>query len=177
MKAPFPELAAEVLQTLEAPPRLTTHLALVHEVAAEIIDALRYDFPALEFDQQAVLFGAATHDVGKASIREELEASGSAHEDRGAELLESLGVPEHLSRFARTHGRWTTDDITIEDLIVSLADKIWKGARQDDLEKILVQRISGAIGKPAWEVYDKLDSWLTDIASGADERLETLQRA
>ena len=42
----------------------------------------------LELDTDGVLFGAATHDIGKAICTEELEAPGNSHE-HGANLLES----------------------------------------------------------------------------------------
>src|ERR1035438_7171932 len=106
------------------------------------------------------LFGAATHDIGKALFPAELSGSGSLHEERGTEVLKQSGIPDSLARFPRTHGSWKSTDATLEDLLVSLADKIWKGKRQDDLELILVSRISRLLSRPAWEVFVSLDTIL-----------------
>ena len=34
---------------------------------------------------------------------------------------------EDLARFCVTHARWESDGIGLEDLLVALADKLWKG--------------------------------------------------
>jgi metal-dependent HD superfamily phosphatase/phosphodiesterase len=66
----------------------------------------------LEFDQDAVLFGAAIHDIGKAVHPDELSRLGSAHEEAGRALLVAHGVPASLARFAATHGDWSAPDRT-----------------------------------------------------------------
>ena len=50
-----------------------------------------------------MLFGAATHDIGKTPHPAELSGPGSAHEEAGRELLLSLGGSPRLARFAATH--------------------------------------------------------------------------
>lgn len=55
---------------------------------------------------------------------------------------------------------------------MSLADKIWKATRQEDLEQMLVSRISLALCRPEWEVFAAIDTILADLAAGADERLD-----
>ena len=47
-----------------------------------------------------MLFGAATHDVGKVLQPSELSGPGSAHEPAGHALLLAHGVPERLARIA-----------------------------------------------------------------------------
>ena len=99
-------------------------------MAWSLTDALGRRRPDLEFDTTAVLFGAATHDIGKTIHVAELAGPGSAHEAAGEELLLRYGVPAHLARFALTPrlldraGR-----LILDDLLVSLANQIWKGNR------------------------------------------------
>jgi hypothetical protein len=165
---PLPDTAAELLRALDAPPRLGAHLRAVHDVAWSLTDALGRHWPDLEFDTTAVLFGAATHDIGKVLHRAELSGPGSAHEAAGEDLLLRYGVPAHLARFAASHGSsWTRPGTPLDDLLVSLADKVWKGSRVPELE----QRVMYAIGRTPWEVFAQLDDLLADLAAGAGERL------
>jgi hypothetical protein len=114
-----------------------------------------------------VLFGAATHDIGKVRHPAELSGPGSAHELAGYSLLLSLGIEEASARFARTHGSWDVPDAPFEDLLVTLADKVWKGKRVPALE----ERVSERLGGPPWETFLALDDELERIAAGADARL------
>lgn len=114
-----------------------------------------------------MLFGAATHDIGKVLHTEELSGPGHRHEAAGRDLLIRYGVPVHLTRFAATHGSWESADAGLEDLLVSLADKIWKGARVESLE----ERVAGFLGGPPWEAFLALDDLVQDLAGGADARL------
>jgi len=86
-------------------------------------------------------------------------------------LLLDRDVPERLARFARTHASWAADDIRLEDLLVSLADKVWKGKRVADLEQLVIDRLAGGAGQEPWEAFMALDEELGRLADGADERL------
>jgi hypothetical protein len=159
---PLPDTAAELLRALDAPPRLGAHLRAVHDVAWSLTDTLGRRWPALAFDTTAVLFGAATHDIGKVEHPAELTGPGSAHEQAGENLLLRYGVPAHLARFAGSHGScWTRPDATLDELLVSLADHIWKGSRLPSLE----QRVLDLTGRPA-----DLSHILDRIAAGAPHR-------
>lgn len=131
---PLPDPAAELLRALDAPARLGAHLRAVHDVAWSLTDVLGRRRPDLAFDTTAVLFGAATHDIGKVVHVGELTGPGSAHEAAGEELLLRYGVPAHLARFASSHGSWTSPDLTLDDLLVSLADQLCTGNRVPALE-------------------------------------------
>jgi hypothetical protein len=76
---PLPDQAAQLLEDLEAPPRLAAHLRLVHDVAHQLLAWVTGRYPALRVDREAVLFGAATHDIGKTAHIAELSGPGSAH--------------------------------------------------------------------------------------------------
>lgn len=168
---PLPGDAARLLEAAGAPPRLLAHARLVADAAARILDWLGAHHPGVAVDAEAVLFGAAVHDIGKTRHPSELTAPGHAHEEAGAALLAERGVPVHRARFCRTHGGWKRDELPLEDLLVSLADKVWKGARVEALELHVVHRIAAAAAVPAWEAFSGLDEALTDLAADAEARL------
>jgi hypothetical protein len=154
-----------LLAEMDAPPRLGAHLRAVHDVAWRLTEALS---DVLAFDRDAVLWGAATHDVGKVILPAELSGPGVAHERAGYDLLLACGYDEARARFARDHGDWSDPDLPTECLLVTLADKVWKGKRVADLEDRVVARIGGR----AWQVYMALDDLLAGIADHAAARLD-----
>lgn len=166
---PLPNEAVELLKAVDAPPRLVAHLRLVHDAAGTILQKLRERWPSLPIDPHAVLFGAATHHIGKARCLAELTAAGHRHEHLGEQLLLEAGIVPERARFARTHSQWEGGDL--EDLLVALADKVWKGKRDEKLEQRIVERIADVVNEPAWQVFLALDGWLTDIGTNADARL------
>jgi putative nucleotidyltransferase with HDIG domain len=167
----LPQRVVPWLEAIGAPPRLGAHLRAVHDVACDLAGWVGERYPAAGADAEAIAFGAATHDIGKAMHRHELSRPGSAHETAGYELLLSYGVDERLARFARTHSSWHGDGIGIDDLLVSLADKVWKGKRVRDLEQLVVDRLAVASGEPPWQSFVVLDDELQRIADDADRRL------
>lgn len=168
---PLPARADALFHEVRAPARLVAHCALVHDTAAHLLDRLQADHRDLPVDAGAVLFGAAVHDIGKTVHPEELTGPGHRHEEAGRRLLLDRGVPEGLARFCATHGDWSAEGRTLEDLLVTLADKVWKGARVGDLETLVARRIGAAAGLAAWEAYAALDDHLTALAEDADRRL------
>ncbi|KRD19416.1 MULTISPECIES: HD domain-containing protein [unclassified Streptomyces] len=168
---PLPSEAVRLLEEVGAPPRLVAHLRAVHDVAAQLVERLARSCPRLPVDREAVLFGAATHDIGKALHPGELSGPGARHEEAGRELLLAHGVPAERARFAATHASWAAQGITVEDLLVSLADKVWKNKRATDLEDLVVAELARAAGRPAWQEFLDLDDFLTSVGEGADLRL------
>ncbi|MFJ2932922.1 HD domain-containing protein [Streptomyces sp. NPDC087219] len=168
---PLPPPVAELLQSLGAPPRLAAHLRAVHDVAVHLVDWLERHRPGLDVNRAAVLFGAATHDIGKTVHVAELSGPGSAHEEAGRELLLAHGFSPDLARFAGTHASWTAPDVTLDDLLVSTADKVWKNKRVPELEDLVLTRLTRASGRERWEEYLALDDLLGRIGDGADHRL------
>ncbi|WP_030057785.1 MULTISPECIES: HD domain-containing protein [Streptomyces] len=168
---PLPRQVAVLLEELNAPPRLAAHLRAVHDVAHQLADWAEQHYPQLDFDRHAVLFGAATHDIGKVLHPEELSRPGSEHEEAGHDLLIARGVTEELAQFARSHASWNAPGISTDDLLVSVADKIWKGKRVTDLEQLLIDRLAEAGHQRPWEAFMALDEFLNHIAHDAERRL------
>ncbi len=168
---PLPDAARKVLETLHAPPRLLAHLALVHEVTYELLDGLAVAWPDLPIDRDAALLGAALHDAGKTVDREELSGSGSKHEDNGPALLLEKGLPERIARFARTHGQWADDpSVTMEDLLVALADQLWIGKRDRDLEDRIIHQLAEFSKQPLWSAFAAFDELELSVLEGAGQR-------
>ncbi|MFG2371416.1 HD domain-containing protein [Streptomyces sp. NPDC048504] len=168
---PLPDRVVELLTELGSPPRLAAHLRAVHDVAHQLVVWLEQRYPDVVFDREAVLFGAATHDVGKTVHVSELSGPGAAHEEAGQTLLLGHGVSPELARFAATHASWAWSPVGPEDLLVSLADKVWKNKRVPELEDLVVARLAEATGRAVWEEFIALDEVLARIGDGADERL------
>jgi hypothetical protein len=168
--APLPAEAAALVRALGAPPRLVAHLTLVHDVAARLVLAVAARWPHLALDADAVRFGAAIHDVGKALHPDELVAPGDLHEDAGRRALEAAGVAPTRARFAVTHAQWSAAS-PLEDLLVALADKVWRGKRVDDLEDLVVTSLAAATGVTRWAAFSALDAILTTLTLDGDARL------
>ncbi|MEU3556910.1 HD domain-containing protein [Streptomyces fragilis] len=168
---PLPPDVAELLTALDCPPRLAAHLRAVHDVVHTLVEWTERRLPSGSLDREAVLFGAATHDVGKTVHRAELSGPGSAHEEAGRTLLLARGIDAGRARFAATHASWTAAEAGLEDLLVSLADKAWKNKRVPDLEDLVVARLAEASGRAAWEEFADLDDLLTAVGEDADRRL------
>ena len=174
---PLPGEVQRICTDLDnCPLLLISHLKLVHDVAVDLVEGVRQKFPNLDFDHEAVCFGAASHDLGKVLHRNELTGPGRQHEEDGPALLEEHGVEPRLARFARTHGAFSKEKLPLEDLLVALCDAIWKGQRIDELEKQVIDKIAEQTGVESWEAFSELDSLLEGISSQADERL-AFQRA
>ncbi len=168
---PLPETAIDLCKELDAPPRLVAHLRVVHDAAIQLTELLKESLPLLNFNQREVLTGAAIHDLGKCQHQNELYAPGNRHETDGSALLESVGVSADISRFCRTHGAWSSEDLPLEDLLVGLADASWKGQRLDLLERRIVSKIASVGELQEWYVFGILDSILEKVAANSSARL------
>ncbi len=168
---PLPSQIERLLREVTAPPLLVAHLTLVYDIASTILERLTETWPTLPIDRAAVIFGAATHDIGKVVNRGELGGPGEQHWDSGYDLLIAHGIPAPYARFTRTHARWDESDMTLEDLLVAWADSLWRGGRPEDLEMRIAQTIAGVVGQEQWRVFIVLDDLATDIGEDADARL------
>jgi HD domain-containing protein len=136
-----PTSVAEAMRLLEAvgaPPRLLRHAELVGEAAEGLLAG--FARMKLPLDREFVRVGVVLHDAGKALHRIELDGPGSSHEAAGERLLLEHGVTADVARVCRSHARWRDVAETLEELVIALADKLWKGVRAAELEELIIDR-------------------------------------
>jgi hypothetical protein len=165
-----PAEARQLLIELGAPPWLVRHHDLVVEAMQLLADRLTAQL-GLAFDRELTLVGAGIHDVGKVLYPEEMIAPGHQHEPAGQQLLLTQGVPARVARFCVTHAAWDDDACAIEDLLVALADKLWKGKREEPLERRVMAVIGRLTHREPWEIFDSLDAICEAIAADGADRL------
>jgi HD domain len=171
----FPTLstACQFLRELGAPEHLILHVQLVGEAAELLIAKLQS--LQISVDEPWVRLGVAFHDVGKILHPEELQVKGNRHEAAGEKLLLDRGVDPKLARCCRSHGQWQTLDCSLEELLVALADKLWKGQRVQPLEELVLNRLVTLSDRDYWELFLEMDSCFETIASGGVDRLHRSQ--
>jgi putative nucleotidyltransferase with HDIG domain len=163
--------ARELLVRLGAPERLIRHVELVGEAAEALLSELRALHVPLDPDRIRV--GVVLHDVGKVLHPAELERAGRDHEEAGRQLLLREGVDPDIARICVTHARWAEGDL--EDRVVALADKLWKGVRTPDLEAAVIDEVAGRLGVDRWAVFGRLDDRFERIADDGVDRLQRSQ--
>jgi hypothetical protein len=62
-------------------------------------------------------------------------------------------------------------EVELADLLVALADKLWKGKRSGELEGRIIELIAASSGSQVWEVFTVIDGLFESIATKGDERL------
>ena len=163
------EDAFELLEKLGAPGHLLTHVKLVGEAADLILE--KCEELSVPIDAEFVRIGVAIHDTGKIIHTHEMTGPGSDHEPEGEKILIDNGVSPKIARCCMSHARWQEMECCIEELLVALADKLWKGKRVESLELEVIDRVSNILGKERWDIFPELDSQFELIAAGGDERL------
>jgi putative nucleotidyltransferase with HDIG domain len=161
--------AYDFMGKLGAPEKLIRHVILVGEAAELLIDKLKKQ--NVQFDEKLVRLGVALHDVGKILHPEELNLPGKKHEREGESLLLANGLNPRLARCCVSHGQWQTMDCSLEELVVALADTLWKGKRDEGLENKIVDEISRQLNRERWGLFIELDSCFEFIASPGEDRL------
>jgi hypothetical protein len=179
--APLPPDIVDLLRAANASPRLAAHLRAVHDVAVRIGAAVAGRWPFLKIDQAAIAFGAGIHDIGKSAHPAELTGPGHAHESAGWRFLIGAGISPASARFTVTHAAWDERVITapggtaltigVDDLLVSLADKVWKGHRITELEDLVMAVVVTSSDLAKWSAFIELDDLLARLADSADARL------
>ena len=167
----LPEIINTLLEEFEAPKRLKRHLQLVTKVADTITKEVTIHFQNLIINKNEVIFGAASHDIGKLLIQKELFEKGKKHEQAGFDFLIQHGFSKDLARFTKTHGQKDFNDLPLEDLLVILSDKIWKGKRVNELEEIIVDNISKKTQIEYWKIFTKMDNIISSISQTSEARL------
>lgn len=166
---PLSERAIELYARFDPSARLLAHAILVTDVADLIIEALQEHAPHMALRAELARDAAALHDYGKLIHRNELSEAGHQHEQTGYELLLAQGVEEELARAAKSHSSADGAGLALEELIVALADKLWKGKRSPELEMRLAQHTQNEADP--WQILIRLDDLFERIADDAPQRL------
>lgn len=167
---PLPFKVQQLLNVLNCPIHLYRHLLLVYNVGLNLSEQIQKEFPLLKLSNEEIEFGTSTHDIGKIIVINELYEKGKRHEEIGFKLLIESGIEENLARFTLSHGNWENYS-KMEDLIVALSDKLWKGHRIETLEDKLISEVSKLINEDFWSVFLKMDTIFSKIIIGADQRI------
>jgi hypothetical protein len=157
------------LSALGALPTLMLHVKLVGEAAEQLI--AKFNELQIQVDAQWVRLGVAFHDAGKILYPEELRSPGIHHETEGETLLIQHGIDPKIARCCRSHGQWQSMDCSLEELLVALADTLWKGKRKPDLEGLVIRKIVDPGHPEYWTIFLELDACFEAIAADGDSRL------
>jgi hypothetical protein len=158
-----------LLRNLGASARLIRHVELVGEAGEALMANLRSR--GIQFDAQLVECGIAIHDAGKILYPAELDGPGNQHEIAGERMLLEQGVDPVVAHCCVSHAAWAGDGVTLEERLVALADKVWKGKREKELELMVVDGVAERSGLARWDLLTELDILFEEIAAGADDRL------
>lgn len=162
--------AFELIDRLGAPEHLKTHVTLVGEAADLLISALEVLGVELDFD--FIRVGVVIHDIGKIVHSHEMTGPGSEHEPEGEKILREENVSPSLARVCISHARWNQMECSLEELLIALSDKLWKGKRVEPLELKVMDCVAQHLGKDRWDIFTDLDFKFEEIASGGHERLQ-----
>jgi hypothetical protein len=169
-----PAEAYELLKRLGASDRLIRHARVVSEAADALI--MEFHEVGIPLNALVVQLGAVLHDAGKIIHPEELAHTGSLHEHTGEALLLGHQVQPEIARCCRSHGAWNLPDVTLEERVVALADKLWKGKREAELELLVIDEAAARLKVSRWDIFERLDSAFEEIASNGAARLEQSRR-
>ena len=162
--------AYELLDSLEAPEHLKRHVVLVGEAADLLISKCEELGVSLDFE--FIRVGVAIHDVGKTVHLNEMTGPGSEHEPEGEKILLERGVDPKVARVCLSHARWNEMKCSIEELLIALSDKLWKGKRVETLELYVIDELARILSVERWDIFSDLDAVFEDIATGGYERLQ-----
>jgi len=162
--------AYEFLDALGAPEHLKMHVALVGEAADSLIDKFNELGVNLDFD--FIRTGVAIHDVGKIVHAHEMTGPGAEHEPEGEKLLIENGASLKLARVCMSHAHWEMMECSLEELVIALSDKLWKGKRVEDLELKVIDLTAIYLGRGRWDIFPEMDMVFEEIAAGGHERLQ-----
>ena len=165
-----PADARSLLANLGAPEHLLRHVELVGEAADLLITCFGENRVSL--DDGFVRVGVVLHDAGKIEHPQELAGPGDDHEPAGERMLLAAGVTPAVARVCLSHARWRAMAVELEDLVIALADKLWKGVRAPELEERVLREATVRSGRAFWDLFVPFDSCFEKIAEGGHARLE-----
>ncbi|MCG6192299.1 HD domain-containing protein [Leptospira sp. FAT2] len=145
----------ELLKSLKASKSIIDHHETVVETAEKLLDQLPTVVKRL-IDRNIVLIGSSLHDCGKITKPLEEVKSGKAHELSGKKLLLSLGVSHKIARFCMIHSL-TMETLYLEELLVGIADNLWKGSRDLSKELCFYHKIAVLLNQKDELLFQKMD--------------------
>jgi len=146
-----------------------THVRLVGEAADLLLAQLRR--LGVSHDANFVRVAVVLHDAGKILHPDELHGGGVKHEAAGEKLLLAQGVNPALARCCLSHAQWTRMACSLEELLVALADTLWKGKRDAELEKRVMEAICERSQLEFWDIFVEVDHGFEVIAADGITRL------
>jgi len=165
-KLPTREQALEFLKGSGCQENLIRHVEAVSKLAVEIAEVCKKK--GYDVDVRLVEIGALLHDIGRAKTHT------VHHAVLGAEIAKSLGLPEPVISIIKRHvgggitaGEarklgWPTDvyiPLTLEEKIVSYADKLIEGSRRVPIE-VTIEELSKELPAPAiqrmWRLHEEM---------------------
>lgn len=148
----------QLLKDNGADKKLIKHAELVYEVGERILNKLiEKNIPV---DTEVVVGSLILHDAGKIIHPEELTAEGKAHLEAGFKLLMESNIDERIAKSCISHEKWNEMECSIEELVVALADTLWKGERIPQLERIFIDKIWPFTNTEYWTFFLELDNSL-----------------
>jgi uncharacterized protein len=168
-KLPSREQALKLLHESKCSVKVIKHCRAVTKLALEIAEACREK--GLNIDLELVEIGALLHDVGRSKTHT------VNHAVVGVEIAKSAGLPEPVISIIKTHvgGGITVSDaeklgwpkdvyvpITLEEKIVSYADKLIEGSKRVPIE-ITIKKLSKELKGDAAERVRKLHEEITGL--------------
>jgi uncharacterized protein len=168
-KLPSREQALKLLHESKCSVKVIKHCRAVTKLALEIAEACREK--GLNIDLELVEIGALLHDVGRSKTHT------VNHAVVGVEIAKSAGLPEPVTSIIKTHVGggitvseaeklgWPKDvyvPITLEEKIVSYADKLIEGSKRVPIE-ITIKKLSRELKGDAAERVRKLHEEITGL--------------
>jgi hypothetical protein len=89
-------------------------------------------------------------------------------------MLLCLGVDPKIANCCLSHGNYKNMECSIEELLIALSDKLWKGKRDNLLELRLIDTIAEILGKTRWDIYIEMDKIFESIANNGLNRLKRI---
>ena len=166
---PSREQALQLLRYNQCSPKVIKHCKAVAELAVETAEKLKQK--GANVDVELVEIGALLHDIGRSKTHS------VHHAVVGAEILKSADLPEPLISIIKKHVGggitateaeqlgWPKDDYmptTLEEKIVSNADKLIEGAERAPIE-ITIGQLTRKHGQEAAERVLKIHKEITEI--------------
>jgi hypothetical protein len=77
-----------------------------------------------------------------------------------------------VARICLSHAQWAEMPVSMEELLVALSDKLWKGVRNAQLEERFIDEAAKALVRDRWDLFVQVDSVFEEIAADGAARLE-----